>query len=78
MKAAVTFLAPSMVTRQVPVPAQAPPHPEKVEPPPGAAESVTGVPVTNAWEAEVQAASHEMPAGDDVTVPAPFFDTVSV
>jgi hypothetical protein len=57
-----------MVTLQAPVPVQAPLQPVKVEPVPGAAVSVTAVPLVN--EA-AQVAPQEMPAGALDTVPAP-------
>jgi len=78
MKEAVTEVAAVIVTVQVPVPEQPPPfQPVNVEPAPGAAVSVTIVPVVN--EAE-HVAPQEIPAGLLVTVPlpAPAMDTVSV
>src|SRR5580704_15634411 len=42
---AVTLSSEFMVTRQVPLPAQAPPQPLKVAPPVGVAVSITGVPL---------------------------------
>jgi len=61
----------------VAVPVQAPLQPVKVEPAPGAAVSVTGVPVV--YDAE-QVVPQLMPAGLPVTVPAPApaFETVRV
>jgi hypothetical protein len=45
LKVAVTDVAAFIVTEQVPVPEQAPLQPAKVEPPAGAAVSVTTVPL---------------------------------
>ena len=77
MNAAVTAFAPSMLTVQLPLPTHAPDHPTKVEPGSGTAVRVTVEKGENAKEAETQAASHEIPAGDDETDPAPLFETVS-
>ena len=69
VKVAVTDAAPVMLTAQVLVPEQPPPlQPAKVEPADGAAVSVTVLPWPNDAE---QVAPQLMPAGDDVTVPAP-------
>src|SRR5260370_8981306 len=58
-----------MVTAHVPVPEQLPPlQPAKVEPPAGAAVSVTTVPLL--YEAE-HVAPQLIPAGLEVTVPLP-------
>jgi hypothetical protein len=75
-KAAVTVVAPFIVTVQVPVPVQPPPlQPAKVEPAAGVAVKITPVPVVKAVE---QVAPHEMPAGELVTVPVPAPDLVIV
>src|SRR5439155_1206969 len=66
---AVTVVAAEMVTVQVPVPAQPPPlQPLKVEPPAGAAASVTAVPLV---KLAAQVAPQMMPAGALVTAPLP-------
>lgn len=75
VKVAVTFLDVVMDTEQVPVPAQAPDHPEKTDPLVGEAASVTEVPPGNV---ALQVAPHEIPAGDEVTVPAPVPDLLTV
>src|SRR5260221_307988 len=69
LKVAVTEAAALMVTVQPPEPLQPPPdHPANKDPEVAAAESITTVP-------ELKLATHvdpqEMPAGDDVTLPAP-------
>ena len=66
---AVTVVAAFIVTAHVPVPEQPPPlQPANVEPALGVAVSVTIAP----WaKSSVQSAPHEMPAGAEVTVPAP-------
>ena len=68
-KSAVTVVAAVTVTVHEPVPVQPPPlQPLKIEPPAGAADSVTIAP----WVmVSVQSAPQLMPAGDEVTVPAP-------
>jgi hypothetical protein len=69
LKVAVTDVAAFMVTAHVPVPEQPPPlQPAKVEPPAGAAVSVTTVPLLYVAE---QVAPQLIPAGLDVTVPLP-------
>jgi hypothetical protein len=66
---AVTDLAPSIVTTQLPVPLHpAPLQPVKVEVPSGAAVRVTSVPVSNDVE---QVAPQSIPTGDEVTAPPP-------
>lgn len=65
---AVTDLAASIVTEQVPVPEQAPLHPAKRELADGVAVNVTEAPALK--EAE-QAAPQLIPAGEEVTVPVP-------
>src|SRR5439155_443613 len=75
---AVTVVAALRVTVQVPGPEQPPPlQPLKVEPPAGAAVSVTAVPLA---KLAAQVAPQVMPAGLLVTVPAPVpaLETVSV
>jgi hypothetical protein len=68
-KVAVTDAAAVIATTQVPVPEQpAPLQPVNVEPPDGVAVSVTEVPWPKLAE---QVAPQVMPAGDEVTVPAP-------
>jgi len=68
MKLAVTDLAASIVTEQVPVPVQAPLHPVKVELAAGAAVNVTEVPLLKLNE---QVPPQLIPAGEEVTVPVP-------
>ena len=68
VKVAVTDLAAVIGTMQVPVPVQAPVHPVKVEVASGVAVRVTEVPESK--EAE-QVEPHEIPAGEDETVPPP-------
>lgn len=68
VKVAVTDLAASIVTVQVPVPVQVPDQPVKSESDVGAAERVTMVPTA---KVAVQLAPQLIPAGDDVTVPLP-------
>jgi hypothetical protein len=65
---AVTAIGLVMVTLQPPVPEQAPPQPRKVAPGLGAAVSVTFVPCA---KSSLQSAPQAMPAGVDVTAPAP-------
>src|SRR5437773_3784240 len=75
---AVTVVAALRVTVQAPGPEQPPPvQPLKVEPPAGAAVSVTAVPLA---KLAAQVAPQVMPAGLLVTVPAPVpaLETVSV
>ncbi len=57
-----------MTTTQGPVPLQAPLQPANVDPPAGAAVSVTGVP---AAKLAVQVGAQEMPLGLLVTIPLP-------
>ena len=68
LKVAVAVLAAVMVTAQVPVPAQAPDQPAKVEPATGLAVRVTTVPLVYA---SVQSVPQLIPAGELVTVPEP-------
>ena len=69
VKVAVTAVGAISVTLQVPVPLQPPPvQPVKVEPTVGVAVSVIVVPWLNVAE---HVAPQLMPAGDEVTVPAP-------
>ena len=69
-KAAVTLRAWSIVTTQLPAPAQAPDQPAHVELPEGVATRVTEVPV--AIFAEQVAPQSMTPAGElEVTVPVP-------
>jgi hypothetical protein len=68
---AVTALAESMVTVQLPVPVHAPLQPVNVDMPSGIAVSVTIVPVPNNAE---HVAPQLMPAGLDVTLPLPVPD----
>jgi hypothetical protein len=68
LKVAATLFAASIVTRQVPVPEQAPLQPAKMAPAEGAAVNVTEAPEPN--EAE-QVAPQSIPAGEEVTVPVP-------
>ena len=75
---AVTVVSAVSETTQEPVPLQPPPdQPPNVEPAAGAAVSVTLEPVLNDAE---HVAPQLIPAGDELTVPAPAppFDTVSV
>ena len=65
---AVTLRATVMLTRQLPVPLQAPLQPVKVEPVPGVAVRVTVLP---AAMVALQVLPQFTPAGDEVTVPAP-------
>lgn len=68
VKMALTFVAAVTKTVQAPVPEHAPPQPPKVDPLEAAAVSVTWVPWS--YEAE-QVAPQSMPAGVEVTAPAP-------
>ena len=68
VKLAVTLRAELMVTTQAPVPAHAPLHPVKAEPGDGVGVRVTLVLATNC---ALQVPPQSMPAGDEVTVPAP-------
>jgi hypothetical protein len=68
-KLAVTVVSAASVTTQVPMPVQPPPdQPAKIEPPVGAAVSVTLWPASNC---AAQLAPQVMPAGFDVTEPEP-------
>jgi hypothetical protein len=62
-----------MDTEQVPVPEHAPPQPAKVWPAPAVADSETVVPWLKLAE---QVPPQLMPAGLEVTVPSPDFETV--
>jgi hypothetical protein len=77
LNVAVTDLAASIETEQVPVPVQAPDHPVKVALAAGAAVNVTAVPMLKVNE---QVAPQLIPAGEEVTVPIPFpvFETERV
>lgn len=68
VKLAITLFAAFMVTEHVPVPEQSPAQPEKLYPVPGAAVSVTTVPLARD---SVQSVPQLMPAGELVTVPVP-------
>ena len=69
LKLALTVVAPVIVTAHVPTPEQPPPdQPVKFEPLPAEADSVMLLP----WvRLSLQSAPHEIPAGDEVTVPVP-------
>src|SRR5215831_3792001 len=69
LKVAVTDWPAFMATLQAPVPEQAPPQPEKVDPEAGEAARVTVVPLTKVDEQELP---QSIPAGLLVTVPTPF------
>jgi hypothetical protein len=75
LKVAVTAVAAFILTVHVPVPAQAPDQPAKVEPAAGVAVSVTAVPPEYFAE---QVAPQLMPAGELVTVPLPVPALVTV
>ena len=68
LKVAVTFFAPFMVTEHVPVPVHAPDQPPKLELLSGTAVKVTSVPDVYTSE---QSDPQLMPAGEEVTMPAP-------
>lgn len=68
LNVAVTDLAASMVTVQVPVPEQAPLQPTKTELAVGVAVRVTWVPASKVAE---QVAPQLIPAGEEMTVPLP-------
>jgi hypothetical protein len=74
---AVTLLAASSVTKQLPVPVHAPLQPVKVEPVAGVALNATLVPPT---KLELHDAPQSIPLGLEPTVPLPVpaFDTLSV
>lgn len=74
-KVAVTALACVMLTEHVPVPEQAPDQPEKAEPAPGVAASVTVVPKAYACE---HVEPQLIPETFEVTVPEPEPDFVTV
>ena len=63
-----------IVTVHVPVPVQAPDHPAKVEPVAAVAFSVTTVPAAKLRQPE----PHEVPEGEEVTVPLPVPNVVMV
>jgi len=67
-KLAVTELAEPMVTVQGPFPLHAPDQPVNVDVPPGAAVSVTTVPLAKLKE---HVGPQLIPEGDEVTVPSP-------
>ena len=71
-KSAVTLLAPSIITTQLPVPEQAPDQPSNDQPEAGLAVKVTEVP--EAYVSE-QSVPQLMPV--PVTVPKPVLETVS-
>jgi len=76
VKVAVIDFAASMVTTHVPVPEHpAPDHPPKLDPGSGFAVRVTWVP--EAKDAE-QVAPQVMPAGEELTVPDPVPDLVTL
>ena len=68
LNAAVTDAAAFIVTLQLPVPEQAPLQPAKLEPAPGAAVSVSTVPIL---KASVQSPPQSIPTGVLETVPVP-------
>src|SRR2546425_6932196 len=75
-KVAVTVVVAETVTTHGAVPLHPPPlHPANSEPPPGAAASVTTVPLTKLAE---QLEPQLMPSGVLVTVPVPALETVNV
>src|ERR1043165_9600647 len=74
-KDAVTEVAAFSATWQVPVPAQAPPHPENADPRAAVAVRVTTVPGV---KLVLQAAPQLTPAGLDTSVPAPVPARVTV
>lgn len=67
-KVATTSVAADSMTVQVPEPMHAPPQPEKTEPVPATAVSVTRVPVEKVL---MQSPVQSTPAGDEVTRPLP-------
>jgi len=78
-KFAVTLLAASMVTEQVPVPLQAPLHPVKLELLAGVAVSVTSVPLTSGVLVQVPVLFVQViPPALAVTVPVPVVLTFRV
>ena|ERR1700733_394278 len=74
LNAAVTAWLALIVTVQPPVPEQAPDQPANVEPVFGVAVSVTTVPTAKVWQPE----PHEVPVGEELTVPVPVPDVVMV
>src|SRR3990172_9452317 len=68
LNVAVMLFAASIVTVHAPVPVQVPFQPAKTEPEEAAAVSVTRVPLLYGSE---QSAPQLIPAGDELTVPAP-------
>jgi hypothetical protein len=74
LNAAVTDRFEFIVTVQLPAPEQAPDHPANVEPAVGVGVSVTTVPAAKLRQPE----PHEVPAGEEPTVPLPVPDFVIV
>ena len=70
LNAALTAWLEFIVTVQLPVPEQAPDHPANVEPVFGVAVSVTVVPAPKLRQPD----PHEVPAGEEATVPLPVPD----
>jgi len=76
---ALRLMLPPSVTLQAPVPEQAPPQPPKVDPALGLAVSVTSVFWGKlALQVPTPPGAHEMPAGEEVTAPAPLPVTVTL
>ena len=74
MNVAVTDRFEFIVTVQVPVPEHAPDHPANVEPVFGVAVSATTVPAAKLRQPD----PHEVPAGEELTVPLPVPEVVMV